>query len=91
MIAVRSQLSTRKRMENGKATKKAVVTVVDTAVASKKPTTATTTTTTTSTSVEERRTAVDRVSKQTSTQYNEDRNSIVTTCELQKYRKKNIP
>ena len=67
--------------------KKTVDTVVDTAVASKKSTA----TTTTSTSVEERRAAVDRISKQIHVQHSEDRNSTVTSCELQKYRRKNIP
>jgi len=79
VIAVRKQILAKKRMENGKATKKAV--------ASKKSTA----TVTASTSVEERRAAVDRISKQTNVQHNEDRNSTVTSCELEKYRRKNIP
>jgi hypothetical protein len=90
VIAVKRQILAKKRMENGKATKKAVDTVVDTAVAPEKSTA----TATTSTSVEERRAAraaADRISKQICVQHSEDRNSTVTSCELQKYRRKNIP
>ena len=78
-IAVKRQIWTKKRMENGKAAKKAV--------ASKKSTA----TVTTSTSVEERRAAVDRISKQIDVKHSEDRNSTVTSCELEKYRTKNRP
>ena len=49
------------------------------------------TTITTSTSVEERRAAVDRISKQIDVKHSEDRNSTVTSCELEKYRTKNRP
>ena len=51
----------------------------------------TTTTVTMDTPVEERRAAVDRISKQIDVKHSEDRNSTVTSCELEKYRRKNIP